>query len=240
MRVLVIDDDVDWCRNLAFLLEQEDFEVVTESVAGRALSRVDEVKPSIVILDLSLGDPDIDGFDIARRLNERLELKGNSFRLILVSGAFKSNSHKRFGFSIGADDYWTKPFQTSLLTSYLVNCRNRMNPSYSRLIELGSDAYIDPQNSIFCIDGKSIDLTPLENDFLTYLASDHMSRKSRKQIETNVWKEKVVEDAAIHTCVSVLRKKLGSVGKNYIETKHGQGYRLKPASQHNHNVDREN
>jgi len=228
MRILVIDNDADWCRNLAFLLEQEDFNVFTETAASCALIRVKKVKPSIVILDLNLGDPDIDGFDIAQKLTQRPDLKGNGFRLILVSGTFKSISHKKLGFSIGADDYWTKPFQTTLLTSYLVNCRSRMNPSCSSPIELGAAAYIDSSNSIICIDGKSIDLTPLENEFLTYLASDHMSKKSRKQIETNVWKDKIVEDAALHTCVSVLRKKLGSNGKKIIETKHGQGYKLNP------------
>lgn len=105
--VLLIDDNPDNLRLLAKILEGYGFRVRAASTGKRALATIRKESPSIVLLDIMM--PEMDGFDICK------ELKGDektaSIPIIFIS-ALDETIDKVKGFSLGAVDYITKPFQS--------------------------------------------------------------------------------------------------------------------------------
>ena len=103
-KILVIDDDTHLRESLAEVLDLEGF---TCFEAGNAKSGIDSAKkniPDVVIMDIQL--PDSSGFQICQELRKF----SKEFILIMMPGRFLSAEEKTQGFSLGADEYITKPF----------------------------------------------------------------------------------------------------------------------------------
>ena len=103
-KILVIDDDTHLRESLAEVLDLEGF---TCFEAGNAKSGIDSAKkniPDVVIMDIQL--PDSSGFQICQELRKF----SKEFILIMMTGRFLSAEEKTQGFSLGADEYITKPF----------------------------------------------------------------------------------------------------------------------------------
>ncbi len=103
-KVLVIDDDAHLREGLAEVLDMEGFTCLE---AGNAKSGIDAAKknnPDVVIMDIQL--PDSSGFQICQELRKH----SKDFILIMMTGRFLSAEEKAQGFSLGADEYLTKPF----------------------------------------------------------------------------------------------------------------------------------
>ncbi|OIN99803.1 MAG: hypothetical protein COX65_01260 [Elusimicrobia bacterium CG_4_10_14_0_2_um_filter_56_8] len=103
-KVLIIDDDNHLRESLAEVLDLEGF---TCYQAGNAKSGIDSAKknvPDVVIMDIQL--PDSSGFQICQELRK----SSKDFILIMMTGRFLSAEEKTQGFSLGADEYLTKPF----------------------------------------------------------------------------------------------------------------------------------
>ena len=108
-KVLIIDDDAHLRESLAEVLDLEGF---TCFEAGNAKNGIDSAKknnPDVVILDIQL--PDSSGFQICQELRKM----SREFVLIMMTGRFLSAEEKTQGFSLGADEYLTKPFDIAEL-----------------------------------------------------------------------------------------------------------------------------
>lgn len=103
-KILVIDDDAHLRESLAEVLDLEGFACIE---AGNAKAGIDSAKkhnPDVVIMDIQL--PDSSGFQICQELRRY----SKDFILIMMTGRFLSAEEKTQGFSLGADEYLTKPF----------------------------------------------------------------------------------------------------------------------------------
>jgi len=108
-KILIIDDDAHLRESLSEVLDLEGF---TCFEAGNAKSGIDSAKknnPDVVILDIQL--PDSSGFQICQELRKM----SMEFVLIMMTGRFLSAEEKTQGFSLGADEYLTKPFDITEL-----------------------------------------------------------------------------------------------------------------------------
>lgn len=103
-RVLVVDDNEDAARSLAVLLEIEGCQTEVRLDGGSALEAARAEPPAVVLLDLGL--PDVDGFEVCRRLRERESTKGA--RIVAVSGFGDEDSRHRMD-DAGFDDHLLKP-----------------------------------------------------------------------------------------------------------------------------------
>src|SRR4051794_15716632 len=103
LRVLVVDDDENIADVLAMALRYEDFSVAKAGNGREALQGAQDFRPHLIVLDVML--PDFDGFEVARRLEERRE--GIP---ILFLTARDTTEDKVRGLTLGGDDYVTKPF----------------------------------------------------------------------------------------------------------------------------------
>ncbi len=222
-RVLVVDDEPNIVDVISMALRFQGFEVESAGTGADAIAAVAAFKPELIVLDVML--PDMEGFDVARRLGaERARVP------ILFLTARDSTEDKIRGLTIGGDDYVTKPFSLEELIARIRSVLRRAGlaePESSRLtfedIELDEDAHEVTR------DGEVVDLTATEYRLLRYLMLNPRRVLTRAQLLEHVWEYDFGGDARVlETYVSYLRKKLDRHGPPLIHTVRGVGYALRP------------
>ena len=109
-KVLVVDDNADAADTLAQLLDLLGHEAATAADGASALARFEEFQPEIVLLDIGL--PDLDGYEVARRMRSRA---GEEVQLVALTG-FGQSEDKRRAAEAGFDQHWTKPVDPARLS----------------------------------------------------------------------------------------------------------------------------
>ncbi|HIT61102.1 MAG TPA: response regulator transcription factor [Candidatus Fimousia stercorigallinarum] len=226
-KILIVEDELSIAELEKDYLELSSFEVDIETDGQSGLERVLSEDYDMLILDLML--PEIDGFEICKRVREEKNIP------ILMVSAKKDDIDKIRGFGLGADDYITKPFSPSELVARVKAHLAR----YDRLV--GSSM---PENDIIEIRGIKIDktarrvyvngeekaFTTKEFDLLTFLAS-HPNRVFKKEeLFNKIWDMESIGDIATVTVhIKKIREKIefDTSKPQYIETIWGVGYRFK-------------
>jgi two-component system, chemotaxis family, CheB/CheR fusion protein len=113
-RVLVVDDDPDTAESLAMVLEASGHEVRTACDGPRALEMSRDFHPDVVVLDIGL--PDMDGYEIARRL--RLQHGSESMTLLALTG-YGRDEDRRLSVAAGFDNYLVKPVNLEVLEALI-------------------------------------------------------------------------------------------------------------------------
>jgi DNA-binding response OmpR family regulator len=214
VEVLLVEDDDAVAEPLAKGLAREGF-VVRRAVNGaEALSAP---APDVVLLDLGL--PDVDGYEVCRRLRARSNVP------IIVVSARGEEVDRVVGLELGADDYLVKPFGFRELIARIRAVTRRAD----RRTEPGSIVLgplsIDHRTHSVAVDGREIALTPKEYDLLLFLARDPGAVRTRAEIIDKVWDPHwygPTKTLDVH--VASLRRKLGNA--SLLETVRGVGYRL--------------
>ncbi|MCK4725274.1 MAG: response regulator, partial [Anaerolineales bacterium] len=105
-RVLLVDDDPDTLRLVSIMLQRQGYDVGAASSGTQALSMIEKEQPDLILLDVMM--PDIDGFEVARRIRSN----PSSANVPIIMFTAKAQVEDRVkGFEAGADDYLTKPTQ---------------------------------------------------------------------------------------------------------------------------------
>jgi CheY-like chemotaxis protein len=110
-RILVVDDEPDIVRIVTRILEGRGHEVTTAGDGPAALAAVAAARPDVMILDLNL--PNLDGFEVCRRLKSAPETKG--IPVLMMTAAYVSVEDAKRGTAVGADEYIVKPFLKDVL-----------------------------------------------------------------------------------------------------------------------------
>jgi len=223
MRVLLVEDDASIAVPLAKGLTREGLEVERLVRGTAVLERIsDGPAPDIVLLDLGL--PDVDGFEVCRRLRAASDVP------IIVVTARAEEVDRVIGLELGADDYIVKPFGFRELLARIRAVTRRRAPRTvdSTPLRVGSLS-IDPRTREVRVGDREITLTPKEFDLLALLAEDPGAVWSRGRILESVWDPHwygPTKTLDVH--VASLRKKLGDPA--WIETVRGVGFRLRARS----------
>jgi two-component system, OmpR family, response regulator RegX3 len=215
VRVLMVEDDDAIAAPLARGLEREGLDVARAATGHAALEAQDY---DVVLLDLGL--PDLDGFEVCRRLRARSEVP------IIVVTARGDEVDRVVGLELGADDYIVKPFGFRELLARIraVTRRAQARPEDVAPSTVGP-LTIDRRTHQVSLDGSTIALTPKEFDLLALLADNPGTVFARAHILEEVWDAHwygPTKTLDVH--VAALRKKLGDPG--WIETVRGVGFRL--------------
>lgn len=213
-RVLVIEDDVALGEQIVAQLTREGFEPVWWREGHHIL---EDAPPDagLVILDLML--PRVPGLQILK------ELRRTSDVPVLVLSARDDSRDKVEALKLGADDYLTKPFWPEEL-SQRVRARLR-RPVLRRgdMLEVGA-LRIDLETRAVSVDGRPVELTPIEFAFLVALARRPGAALTRRWLVLNVLDpDRDGTERTLDVHASRLRKKLGP---GMLETVWGIGYRL--------------
>ena len=221
-RVLVVDDEPNITDLIATALHYEGFEVSTVGTGRGALDQIASFRPQLVILDVML--PDLDGFEVARRLRQ----EGRRVPILFLT-AKDATEDKVRGLTLGGDDYVTKPFSLEELLARIRAVLRRVQDSRetsSRLVF--ADLELDEDTREVFRGQSSIELTPTEFKLLRYLMMNPRRVLSKSQILDHVWEYDFGGDAnVVETYISYLRKKVDSLGPPLIHTLRGAGYSLR-------------
>jgi two-component system OmpR family response regulator len=225
-KVLVVDDEPNIADVISIALRYNDYEVETAGDGRSALESAASMRPDLIVLDVML--PDLDGFEVAKRLRERADDTP-----IVFLTARDTTDDKVRGLTIGGDDYVTKPFSVEELLARIATVLRRFGRAGGgeSTLRFGDLELDDETREVFRA-GAAIELTDTEYRLLRYLMSHPRRVLTRAQILDHVWEYDFAGDARVlETYVSYLRKKLEAHGPRLVHTVRGVGYalRLPPA-----------
>lgn len=220
VRLLLVEDDDAIAGPLAKGLGREGFEVTRVATGAEALLAE---AADLVLLDLGL--PDLDGYEVCRRLRAESEVP------IIVITARGDEVDRVVGLELGADDYVVKPFGFRELVAR-IRAVARRAATRSGAEEAEADPVlragrveVDTRTRRVTVDGDEVTLTRKEFDLLALLAADPGATRTRDEILEEVWDAHwygPTKTLDVH--VASLRKKLGDPA--LIETVRGVGFRL--------------
>ena len=221
MRVLVVDDEPSIVDVISMALRHHGFSVEAAGSGKEALDEVRRWHPHVMVLDVML--PDMEGFEVARRLSaEHAEVP------ILFLSARDTTADKVRGLTTGGDDYVTKPFSLEELIARIRTILRRTGQATaesSRLVF--EDLELDEESREVTRAGAPIELTATEYRLLRYLMLNPRRVMTRAQLLDHVWNYDFGGDGRVlETYISYLRKKLDAHGPSLIKTVRGVGYAL--------------
>lgn len=228
-KILIVEDDVSIAVLQKDYLELADFEVEICEDGMKALNRIKTNKYDLLILDIML--PKINGFDILKSIQETKDIP------VLLVSAKKDEIDKIKAFSLGADDYITKPFSPGELVarvkSHLNNyekLKNKFGEKVKKdvIIIRGLEIRKNPRQ-VF-INGNEVNLPQKEFELLLYLGENPNKVFGREELFEKIWGMEAMGDSSTVTVhVGRVREKIESSPSNpqYIETVWGAGYRLR-------------
>ena len=218
-KILVVDDEPNIVALVKLYLEREGFRVVSAGRGGEALDLAVSANPVLIILDVML--PDIDGFEVVRRLRQSSQVP------VLMLSARREDMDRIIGLEIGADDYLTKPFNPHELLARVkaVLRRSRPTPAHPGIINIGK-LRLDPDRHEASVAGEHINLRTKEFALLLALAREPGVVFTREKLLNHVWGYDFYGDTrTVDVHVNHLRGKLEGSGVD-IETLRGTGYKL--------------
>lgn len=219
--IYLADDDAN-IRELetAFLLK-EGFRVKGFSNGDSLLSACGEALPDLVVLDIMM--PGMDGFTVCKQLREMSE----TLPILIVSA--RDDPYDRVtGLTLGSDDYMIKPFLPLELVARVKGLLRRASPAKATeesILRFGTLQLSELRRTAL-MEGKALDLTPTEFDFLAYMLKNQDRAVGREEILKSLWQYET-DTRAADDLLKRLRKKLRAAGDTVqIETVWGFGFRL--------------
>jgi DNA-binding response OmpR family regulator len=227
-RILLVDDEQAVQTLLTYPLRKEGYDVVGATDGQEALDRFAEQRFDLVVLDIML--PKLDGIEVCRRMRTRSQVP------IIMLTAKGDEIDKVVGLEIGADDYITKPFSVREFRSRVKAALRRgsmagRGPAGEEPIKAG-ELQIDPERRTCQVRGEPVELTYVEFEILSALASAPGRVFSREMLLEHVWGDSTYRDPrTVDVHIRHLREKLERDAKHpeYLFTVRGVGYRFRDA-----------
>lgn len=221
--ILIVEDDSTVRELLKYRLNKK-YDVATAANGEEALERIEEKTPHLIISDIMM--PKMDGFTLAREVR-----KMNSSIPFIFLTAKSMQDDVLEGFSIGADDYITKPFSMEELLYRIKAILKRASPDEES--EKNRDQYdigkykFDANKQILTIDGRSRKLTTKEAELLKLLCNNKNQMLDRNYALRTIWEDDSYFNArSMDVYITKLRKYLKEDSSIQILNVHGKGYKL--------------
>jgi DNA-binding response OmpR family regulator len=218
IKILVADDEPAISEVVKLYLEQEGFTVFTAEDGDLALAIETKEQPDLLLLDVML--PKMSGWDICQTIKRSVP--------IIFLTAKSAESDKITGFSLGADDYITKPFSPKELVARIkaVLRRSGLLQQSGATLNFAELSINTASQGVEC-NGQTAALSPKEFELLFFLARHPQIAFSREQLLTNVWGYDFDgDDRTVDATIKRLRQKLHNSNYIYIHTVWGTGYKF--------------
>ena len=231
--VLIIEDEKNIQTFVGKILKKQDYRVLYADCGKEGLNLIHSQCPDVIILDLGL--PDMNGNDIIQ------EVRTWTSTPIIVISARSAEKEKVLALDQGADDYITKPFETSELPARIrtsLRHSNRLYTTDSLYIRpyRYEDLVLDFSKRELTLDKQPVHLTPIEYKIVSYLAQNSGKVMTYAAIISNVWGPYADDDNKIlRVNMANIRRKLEKdpAQPKYIFTEVGVGYRMQEDSSEN-------
>jgi two-component system phosphate regulon response regulator PhoB len=223
-KVLVVEDDQALSEVLVYNLEKAGYEVLTAHDGPSGLQLALQARPDILILDIML--PGMDGIEICRRIRSSSD---RIPQLIMMLTAKSEEADQLKGFSVGADDYVTKPFSVKVLLERIKVLLRRLQaapPDSSDTVSL-QGITLDRRSYRATVKDIAVELTKSEFKLLDTLMRQPGRAFDRSElIDFALGEDTMVLERTIDVHIRAIRKKIGN-DLDVIETVRGIGYRFK-------------
>jgi two-component system KDP operon response regulator KdpE len=218
---IVIDDEGQIRKLLRVVLEESGYQVVEAETGKSGLVEVATRRPDVVLLDLGL--PDMDGLTILQRLREWSHVP------VLILSVRESAEQKVAALDAGADDYVTKPFDTTELLARLRAIQRRTPETADKAYFQTGHLAIDFSSRAVTVNGHEIKLTATEYGLLRVLALNAGKVVTHGHLLREVWGPNAADQSQyLRVYINHLRKKieLPQSKLKLLKTESGVGYRL--------------
>ena len=225
-RLLVVDDEPNILELLSASLRFAGFEVASAANGVEALRLARSFRPDLLVLDVMM--PEMDGFDLVRRLRG----EGSRTPVVFLT-ARDATEDKVTGLTLGGDDYVTKPFSLEEVVARIraVLRRTSEGPAATQPARVSfADIELDDETHEVWKNGKAVSLSPTEFKLLRYFLQNAGRVLSKAQILDHVWNYDFGGDAnVVESYVSYLRRKIDTTEPRLLHTLRGVGYVLRRA-----------
>lgn len=224
---LIVDDEIALAETTCEYFNMFDVKTAFVVSAEECIRFVEEHKPSLILLDINLGDES--GFDLCKKLRKTTQIP------ILFISARSSDDDVLIALNIGGDDYIQKPYTLSVLLAKVKAVLKRYGGSSNSqhdVLEFGQ-IQIDTKLQRVRVNGTDIQLKALEYKLLSYLAKNKNRIITKNELFQKVWGDSFVGDGTLNVHIRYLREKIERNPKEpqYIKTVWGTGYVLEDADQ---------
>jgi DNA-binding response OmpR family regulator len=218
-QILIVDDEEDLCEILQYNLNNEGFITDVAHSAEDAMKKPLE-NFDLVLLDVMMGP--MSGFKFADKLRKDLKIE---IPVIFLTAKDTEND-KLTGFSLGADDYVSKPFSINELTARIkaVLKRSYTDKVNNRSIMQFNGIDLDTVRKRVIINENQVELTKKEYEILKVLLENQGKVFSREDLLSRIWgRDVIVTERTVDVNITRLRSKLGAFG-SFLKNKTGYGY----------------
>ena len=218
LKILVVDDEARMRKLVRDFLTNKGFAVIEAGDGEEAVDTFFAQKDiALVLLDVMM--PKMDGWEVLKTIR-----KYSRVPVIMLTARSEERDELQ-GFSLGVDEYISKPFSPKILVARVDAILRRSNVASTENMDVGGIC-IDKAAHQVTIDGSEIELSYKEFELLSYFVENQGIALSREKILNNVWNYDYFGDArTIDTHVKKLRSKMGKKG-DYIKTIWGMGYKF--------------
>ena len=223
LKILVVDDEARMRKLVKDFLANKGFYVEEAGDGEEAVDKFFAQKDiALVLLDVMM--PKMDGWEVLKTIRKYSQVP------VIMLTARSEERDELQGFSLGVDEYISKPFSPKILVARVEAVLRRSNASGGDALSVGG-ILIDKAAHQVTIDGKEVELSFKEFELLSYFVENQGIALSREKILNNVWNYDYFGDArTIDTHVKKLRSKMGDKG-DYIKTIWGMGYKFEVSGQ---------
>jgi len=217
-KILIVEDDRGLNQGITLALHAPEYRFYSAYNLKEARRIWKEERVSLIILDINL--PDGSGYTFLEEIRRESEVP------VIMLTANDLEIDQVTGFSLGADDYITKPFSLMILRARVERMLARMAQDKGLTYEKDGYRFVFEQ-MYFTVEGQEVTLSKTEQKLLRILIEHQGQTLTREQLVDRIWSDgaQYVEENALSVTVGRLRKKLEQTGKkNPIQTVYGLGY----------------
>ena len=219
-KIAVIEDDSIIRTELEMLLKVNDYEVAVIQDFSDVVQKIKAIQPHLILLDINL--PEESGFSICAKIRDFSELP------IIFVTASTTDMDELNSIMLGGDAFITKPYHTAILLAKIASLLKRVYPVGDQEKLSCDGAVLYPESGKIEYEGKWMELTKTEMKIMCYLFRHAGIICTRADMVEYLWDNQLyVDDNALSVHINRIRDKLSSLGlRDFIKTKHGQGYRI--------------
>ena len=219
-KIFIIEDDPLIRNELNILLQSNGYETAAPEFFSNMIGRIKAEQPHLILLDIKL--PGISGFSLCTQIRTFSDVP-----IIFVTSC-NTDMDELNSIMLGGDAFITKPYNTAILLVKIASLLKRAYPSQQNEQLTYGGAILHLESSSLEYGGRRVDLTKNELKILYYLFKNAGKICSRGDIVEFLWDNQLyVDDNALSVNINRIREKLTGIGlKDFIKTKHRQGYTL--------------
>ncbi len=221
--VLIVEDEAALMTMLRYNLEKQGFRVEEAGDGEEALSRINELKPDMVLLDWML--PHLSGIEVCRQIRRRPATR--ELPVIMITARSEDQDAVR-GLNTGADDYVTKPFSTEALVARMRALMRRSNTVPAKGELRFHDITLDLSAHRITRNGRQLHLGPTEYRLMEFLMQRPRRVFSREELLDAIWGPSIhVEPRTVDVHIRRLRKAINAPDElDVVRTVRAAGYAL--------------